>query len=257
MLKEDSKKNMACSRVSGPDISFVVAEHLCHSCGTCAGVCGNHAIEMHLSSFGVYVPVINEELCTHCGLCVRVCPGYGFDYHKQYCRIHGSLPEHAILGAYLSGYVGYTTDREVLHRSQSGGFVSTLLIQCIEKGLADGAIVTRWRQDSPLEPESYIAKEREQILAATGSKYNPVPASRMIRNILNEPGRFVFVGTPCQIHGMRKAEEDFPELSEKIFLYSGLSMLRESIRETVSMILNRAAPIRTQKIMVQPNEYSN
>ncbi|MHC4070468.1 MAG: lipopolysaccharide biosynthesis protein [Planctomycetota bacterium] len=32
-----------------------------------------------------------------------------------------------------------------------------------------------------------------------------------------------------------------------IFIYSGLSMLRESVRETASMILNRAAPIRTEK----------
>lgn len=206
-------------------IDFVVRKHLCTSCGTCAGVCGNHAIEMHLSRFGVYVPVVNGELCTHCGLCVRVCPGYGFDYAKQYHRIHGSLPEHIALGAYLGGYVGYTTDQEVLHRSQSGGFVSTLALFCMEKGLADGAVVTRWRQDSPLEPQTYIARNREEVLAAVGSKYNPVPASQIIGNILKEPGRFVFVGTPCQIQGMRKAEEVFSKLSDKIALYVGLHCL--------------------------------
>ncbi len=207
------------------NVDFVVKQHLCTSCGTCAGVCGTKAIEMRVNRFGVYVPFINYNLCNHCGLCVSVCPGHGFDYVKQYKRLHGSLPGHTALGACLIAYSGYTTDEEILRLSQSGGFVSTILLYCLERELIDGAVVTCWRENSPLKPKTYIARNRQEILAAVGSKYNPIPASLIIKEILEKPGRFAFVGTPCQIQGMRKAEEALPNLTEKIFLYIGLHCL--------------------------------
>jgi len=207
------------------NVNFVVKQHLCTSCGTCAGVCGVNAIEMRINRFGIYVPFIDDDLCNHCSLCVTVCPGCGFDYVKQYTRLHGSIPEHVALGACLGAYAGYTTDEEILRISQSGGFISTLLLFCLERELIDGAVVTRWLENSPLEPQTYIARNRQEILAAVGSKYNPIPTSEIIKKILKESGRFAFVGTPCQIQGMRKAEEVLPKLTEKIALYIGLHCL--------------------------------
>jgi coenzyme F420 hydrogenase subunit beta len=213
---------MSSNIQSVTNIKSVVASHLCTSCGACAGICPNGAIEMRLDRFGVYVPYIRNDLCTHCGLCVHVCPGHGFDYFGQHQRLHGTLDINATLGPYLGTYVGHATDEGILHHSQSGGFVSTLLIFCLENRLIDGAIVTRWRQDSPLEPQTYIARKRGEILAAVGSKYNPIPTCQVISKILKESGRFAFVGTSCQIQGMRKAEEVFIELADKIALYIGL-----------------------------------
>jgi coenzyme F420 hydrogenase subunit beta len=216
---------MKLSTLKNDNIDFVVKQHLCTSCGTCAGVCSREAIKFHLNKFGVYVPLIDNKLCTQCGLCLRVCPGHSFDYVKHCKRLHGELPDHAALGANLAAYAGHTTDENILRLSQSGGFVSTLLLFCIEKGIVNGAVVTGYRKDSPLEPRTYIARNREEILAAVGSKYIPVPASRTVRKILKEPGRFAFVGTPCQIQGMRKAETEIPKLADKIGLYIGLHCL--------------------------------
>lgn len=207
------------------NISFVSQKLLCTSCGICAGACPTGAIQMTLNKFGIYVPVIDEKLCTNCRLCVQSCPGHRFDYLHHYNRLHGKIPEHVALGNYLGAYIGYATDEEVLRLSQSGGFVSAILIHCIEKGFIDGAIVTRWRQDDPFRPETYIARTREEILEAVGSKYNPIPAGQILGRLLNESGKFAFVGTSCQIQGMRKAEEVYPNLADKIGLYIGLHCL--------------------------------
>ena len=207
------------------NIGFVVDKYLCTSCGACAGLCPNDAIVMQLGRFGNYVPVIDKKHCNDCGLCVRVCPGHSFDYMGHYERLHGALPEHIALGTHLGEYVGYTTDEEILCHSQSGGFVSTLLLFCLEEGIIDGAVVTRWRDDSPLETDTYIATDRHEILAAVGSKYNPVPVLQILGTLLKSSGRFAFVGTACQIQGLRKAEEVFPKLADKIALYLGLHCL--------------------------------
>ena len=57
-------------------IGDVVEQHLCHSCGTCAGVCPRGAIAMIESPSGFLMPQIDDEQCNRCGLCLSVCPTY-------------------------------------------------------------------------------------------------------------------------------------------------------------------------------------
>lgn len=180
---------------------------------------------MKVGDFGNYIPVIDESKCTSCRLCVRACPGHGFDYYKEYEEVHGEVSDNIALGKSIEGFAGYTSDAEILEASQSGGFVSTILIYCLEKDIIDGAAVTRWCESSPFVPETYIARKREDIIKAVGSKYNPVPAAQIVGDLLNQEGKFAFVGTSCQIQAMRKVEKIYPELTDKIALYIGLHCL--------------------------------
>lgn len=207
------------------NISLIVKKNLCTSCGTCSGACPNHCITMSLSGLGIFVPTIDMKRCNDCGLCVEVCPGHGFDYEGYKQRLYAGVPDHVTLGSHLKTYTGISADEQVLSLSQSGGIVSTLLLFCIEKNLIDGAVVSKWRKRAPFETQTYIARDRGGILAAVGSKYNPTPAAQILRYLAKKDGRFAFVGTPCQIHGMRKAERIFPSLGNKIALYIGLHCL--------------------------------
>ncbi|HYF75366.1 MAG TPA: Coenzyme F420 hydrogenase/dehydrogenase, beta subunit C-terminal domain [Candidatus Nitrosocosmicus sp.] len=204
------------------NVGRVVKDSLCTGCGACYGVCPANAVKMVIDEYGIYSPQISHELCTNCGLCLKACPGVGIDYKKYMMKIHGSLPENVAIGPYIKSYAGYVKDKLILEKAQSGGFVSSLLIYSIENNIIDGAVVTSWDENDPLSPKVYIARDRDEILKAVGSKYNPIPVSAIIKEVSNLEGRYAFVGTSCQIQGMRKAEENVRGLSSKIAFYIGL-----------------------------------
>jgi coenzyme F420 hydrogenase subunit beta len=198
-------------------IEKVVKRKLCTGCGICAGICPQDAIDLTIDrDKGCYVPVIYKDRCTQCGLCYRVCPGHAVDFEGLSARLFGDIPEHVAVGRYLASYIGHATDDATRYRSSSGGLVPALLVFALGKGLIDGALVTRMRIDKPLRPDPFIARTKEEILSATGSKYCPVAADVAVKEILRSPGRYAVVGLPCHIQGIRKAEQEVKELRERI-----------------------------------------
>jgi coenzyme F420 hydrogenase subunit beta len=199
-----------------------VAEYdLCCGCGTCASVCPTDAIEIVISE-GIYVPKVDEERCTRCGLCVKCCPGFSVDFEDLNQRVFGVQPSDKVIGNYLGCYVGHSTDDFLRFNSSSGGIATQLLIFALENHLVDGVLVTRMMKDNPLETEAFIARTREELTSASGSKYCPVSTNVELKEILKENGRFAVVGLPCQIHGILKAAKVFKPLEKKIVLYIGL-----------------------------------
>ena len=198
-------------------IEKVVKRRLCTGCGVCAGICPRDAIDMTIDKGkGCYVPVVYKDRCTQCDLCYQVCPGQVVDFEGLNTALFGNIPEHVAVGRYLASYIGHAADDETRHSSSSGGVVTALLIFALEKGLIDGALVTRMRRDKPLRPEPFIARTRDDIVSAMGSKYCPVAADVAVKEILQSPGRYAVVGLPCHIQGLRKAEQQLKELRERI-----------------------------------------
>jgi coenzyme F420 hydrogenase subunit beta len=206
-------------------IAQVVKDDLCTGCGTCVALCPGEAIEMVINEKkGIYVPQLNENKCNNCGTCYKVCPGHEVDFKQLNFEIFGKEPEDILIGNYLNCYVGHATDYDIRYNSSSGGLVTALLIFALEKGIIDGALVTRMKKDKPLEPEPFIARTKEEITEASKSKYCPVPANIALKEILNskEGEKFAVVGLPCHIHGVRKAEQINKKLKEKIVLHLGI-----------------------------------
>lgn len=232
-----------------PTIEDVVRNYQCTSCGICAAICTAHAISLSIGPTGAYWPVIDHARCTECGLCYKVCPGHEFPAELYFQLLYGGLPIHAALGPYKVCYVGYSLDPEVLTIAQSGGFVSSMLLFGISRGIFDGAVVTRWSRTDPLRPSTYIATDRTSVLASVGSKYNPVPACAVVSEILARTGRFAFVGTSCQIQAMRKAELIIPRLKSKIAAYIGLHCLGVFTYHFLDYILHRLGlrPVQVEK----------
>ena len=207
------------------NIRDVVKNDLCTGCATCISLCPEEAIELTKDEGeGIYVPVILEKKCNDCGICYRVCPGQKVDFKQLNFEIFGKESGDLLIGNYLNCYIGHAIDYEIRYNSASGGLVTQLLIFALEEGIIDGALVTRMKKDSPLEPDPFIARTREEIIEASKSKYCPVPANIALKKILNsnEGEKFAVVGLPCHIHGIRKAECINKKLKEKIVLHLSL-----------------------------------
>ena len=127
-----------------------------------------------------------------------------------------------LLGNHEACYVAHSTDEKLRYNASSGGMVTQILIHLIDKGIVDGALVTRMNPEKPLEPEPFIARTPEDIIEAAGSKYCPVPANIALREILREPGKYAVVGLPCHIQGIRKAEMINRKLRERIVYHLGI-----------------------------------
>ena len=202
-------------------IEEVLNAGLCNGCGTCVGLCPNSAIYMSKTKEG-YIPKLNRNECNQCGICFDVCPGHSVNFRKLNSMIFGKEQKDILMGNYINCYVGHATDLNIRYNSTSGGLITSLLIFAIEEGIIDGALVTKMNDVRPLEPEVFIARTKDEIISSSRSKYCPVPANTVLKDILRENGRFAIVGLPCHIQGIRKAEMINKKLAKKMVLHLGL-----------------------------------
>ena len=206
-------------------VKEVVKNDLCTGCGTCIALCPNEALELTINGKkGVYEPKLDAEKCNNCGTCLKVCPGHEVDFKDLNFDIFGKKADDILIGNHINCYIGHATDYKIRYNSASGGLVTQLMIFAFEEGIIDGALVVKMKKDNPLEPETFIARTKEELIDASKSKYCPVPANVALKEILNskEGERFAVVGLPCHIHGIRKAEQMNKKLKEKIILHLGI-----------------------------------
>lgn len=207
------------------NISEVVKNELCTGCATCISLCPIGALTLHLDDEnGIFIPKIDLNLCNNCGICFKVCPGHEVNFEELNLEIFGKLPESDLIGNYLKCYTGHSNFNNIRFEASAGGLITQILINSLERGVIDGALVTRMNKNNPLKPEPFIARTREEIIEASKSKYCPVPANISLKEIMesNDGEKFAVVGLPCHIHGIRKAEDLIPELNEKIVLHLGI-----------------------------------
>ena len=206
-------------------IAQIAPSELCTGCGTCINICPNKAIGLSIDkSKGIFISELDEELCNNCGLCYQVCPGHFVDYKELNSEIFKKSQYDIFLGNYLNCYTGHSTDHEIRYNSASGGLITQLLIFALEKGIINGALVSKMKKGKPLEAEPFIARTREEIIESAKSKYCPIPVNIGLKKILesNDNERFAVVGLPCHIQGIRKMEHKSDELKEKIILHIGI-----------------------------------
>ena len=189
------------------NVSKIVNEGLCTSCGICAGACHKGSISFHYGKER-NTPRVDAKTCVNCGLCYDVCPGKGIELNNWSKRLFGEEPKiktNLCAGHYLHAYVGHSTKDEIRIHAATGGMVSQFLMWLLMKGKIDGAVVARYRKDNPLEPEPFIATTDKEIWESRSSKYVVLSMDKVAQQIASEGYRnLVVVGLPCQIQGWRQ-----------------------------------------------------
>lgn len=205
------------------NIKKTIKADLCTGCGICEGACPTGAISTIVKK-GNFRPKINAKKCINCGRCVKACPGLGVDLVGLANKYQSDTANYnKMVGRYEKCFTGYSNDYEVRYHSASGGMVSQFLIWLLENGKIDGAIVTKFDHDNPLLVKTFIATTREEIISARSSKYAPVTLNRVAQDIKAASGsRYVVVGLPCHIQGMRKLMEIDKNLRDKVIGLFGI-----------------------------------
>jgi coenzyme F420 hydrogenase subunit beta len=154
---------------------------LCGSCGGCVSFCS--AGELSAIGFGedgkpMY---INENNCLECGICYLICPQID------------------------------ALDEEIKNKFSILGCL-------LDKKLIDGAVVSKKTTQFSREP--MIATTCEEILSAAGSRFTGIsgveelsrfstysPTMFAIKEVANmDLIKIAVVGTPCQVHTLRKMQ---------------------------------------------------
>ncbi len=196
--------DMSINKISYEDslMTEVVEAGKCVSCGTCVAVCPFVCLDLIEGT-----PSLVKE-CKVCGICAKACPRYQWkmDEMENFVFERERKPEEEF-GIYRRIAIAQATDDTILKVRQDGGVATALLLFAMKNGLIDGAIVAGTDKDKPFYPVPMLATNEEELLQAAGTKYscssNVLALSEMLKQ---KKANVAFVGTPCQIHAVRRMQ---------------------------------------------------
>lgn len=178
----------------------------CTGCGACFNVCGQSAIMMIPDVLGFLYPKVNANKCVDCGLCVRCCPN-----NKP---VEKYFPK--------ASYVGHAVNSVEQLTSTSGGIATVIGRWCISQG---GVMYGCSANDCMHVQHVRVDNERD-LEALKGSKYvqsNIGNCYTQIYKDLQKNSLVVFVGTPCQVAGLKSyLRKDYTNLYTIDFVCHGV-----------------------------------
>lgn len=186
----------------------------CTGCTACFNSCSHEAIRMEYDSYGHSYPVVNVEKCTECGLCERVCPLlHKEDFARDEEKGIHSLPVYAC----------FSKKEEIRKSSTSGGLFSVLAEYVISRG----GIVCAAEFDRRFHIHHVFVDRIGDLNRLKGSKYAQSElgyAFSEVRKELRVGKEVLFVGTPCQVAGLKFfLRKDYPNLYTCDFICMGIS----------------------------------
>jgi coenzyme F420 hydrogenase subunit beta len=193
----------------------VIKSEICCRCGTCEAFCPRIEHVENKPALVNYDPL--------CGLCFTYCPRTFLDMGAMESKLFGRTRNaDEALGIYQKA-VSAQAQGPAAH-AQDGGVATALLVAALQSGVIDCAVVTE--RDEEWRTVARVATTAEEIVAAAGTKYTISNSVNAIKAALEKGYKKIgFVGTPCQIQGLRKVmllEEPYQFGQDKIALLVGL-----------------------------------
>lgn len=159
----------------------------CYGCSACQHICPVQAIEMKADQEGFYYPVVDESKCINCGKCRKSCPG---------------INDKDMSGADSPDCFALWAEDRVRMGSSSGG-AFTLLAKEI---LGEGGIVCGVAMDEKFYVHHVFVDSVNDLEPLRGSKYvqsDLQDTFPKIKEYLGQGRKVLFVGTPCQVAGLK------------------------------------------------------
>ena len=193
----------------------VIKSDICCRCGTCEALCPRIEHVEGKPELVMYDP--------HCGLCFTYCPRNFLDMGQLETKLFGRArkPEEK-LGIYNKAISAKAVSHQ--DKVQDGGVATALLVQALKSGMVDCVIITD--KDEEWKTVSRVVTTAEEVEAAAGTKYTMNNSVNALAEALGMGCKKIgFVGTPCQIQGLRNVQlldEPYEFGQEKVALLVGL-----------------------------------
>ena len=208
--------------------STVIDKDLCTLCGTCLGVCPVNTLTFDDKK----ETIINSgNQCINCSKCVQCCPGAFFNFEEMNERLFREEDSeyNSDIGSFTDIYIGHSNSEEILSACSSGGLATAIGRYALENKIVDYVIGISGNY--PMYEVSAF-NQVDELYEAMGSKYLFIPVNEIIKFILKNDGRYLYIGLPCQVQGLRKACMNHPILSARIELcvaiFCGFNMERDA-----------------------------
>ena len=167
----------------------------------------------------MYQPHIDTGICVNCGLCASVCPGIGHPYTPK------ETAQATVTGEALHCFNAWSRNPQLRHVSASGGVISTLIRELLQKGMYDGAFcLDSFDYRDQLKTRLYTAADFTvpETTNAPKSRYLPVSHENAVSYMKENPeARLIFVATPCAVRALQNAAKKLKRNREQD-LYIGL-----------------------------------
>lgn len=166
----------------------------CSGCNACAEACPKYCINMVPDKKGFLYPKVDTEVCIDCGICKKVCP-----FEEGNRKLHTPL----------AAYAAWNKDREQYLASSSGGAAHVFSSYVIKQGgvvygcTSEGMHIRHIRVDSLPE-----------LPKLQGSKYVQSDVRGLfcqVKNDLKAGKPVLFIGTPCQVAGLKNYIKQIPQ----------------------------------------------
>ena len=157
----------------------------CTACFACMAACPKGAILQTTNDLGEVQPLIDAQRCVSCGRCVAVCPS---NHAPELRRADGC-------------FAAWSRHDEDLEGSSSGGVAAVLSRKVISAG---GVVYGAVSRDKRVFHDRIATLEGAEALR--GSKYVKSDTSgcfQRVREDLKNGRNVLFIGTPCQVAGLR------------------------------------------------------
>ena len=205
-------------------LSNVVDGGYCIGCGACAALDSSIAMAFD-DTLRLQAKLSEDRAPTQAA--VQACPftgeGPNEDALAREIFTDPRIVEDGRIGAHLACFAGWVEEGDLRRRGSSGGIGTWLQRELLARGLVD-AVLNVAPQDGKGEPlfSFTVARTPDEVVGNARTRYYPVEMSGVIRHVLDHPGRYAAIGTPCFAKALRLVARQSPELRERLPFVLGI-----------------------------------
>jgi len=214
---------------ASPSLARVARGQTCSGCGLCASI-APAAIAMTMQAPGYARPQQSAPLTASQESAIdAACPAIRVEISA-----HAPVDDLLWGPAHFVG-TGFATDAALRHHASSGGVISALLVHALSTGLVDFVVQTGASTEVPTGNRTVVSRTAKDVFEAAGSRYAASSPLAALETWLASPGRFAFVGKPCDVAALRAYARSDPRIDAKVplmlaFFCAGIPSARANAR---------------------------